>query len=542
MSINYFKNYHYRISFRRNRKIMRGYDILKTNNSIYLLDRINSELALSSIFDNNVTFSKLIFPSSFTNHELIARQYLTVILCGNKLNKKILYSIGNNNSSIIYPLPFKWLNLLKENGLNVSILKSRIAFSLFIIRRFTYGLYLVLTNIYLGFNNLFSKKLQVENFNYFEGLSINNLPENNDGFDIISWYENIYKNKKTVSFYCHNVKNRKKDYFLNNKLISFKKSIVPELYNLYAFFTFSIWSFFTFFYCIVDFLSGNFLNSLFFLEGTKAKLFQLTNNRYLAKEYLFNISGMAYRPLWTYIANEKGSEITLYFYSTNCEPLVINSKKLDISYLYKIMNWPKYLVWDKRQSDFIKEAVSNYQNIEVVGPIWFSSSNEKLPDMPKSSVLVFDVQPVRDFYYQTLGLNFDYYTAEIANNFLNDIYEVFKSLNFTIVHKKKREIGKLAHYKYRNYIKELNNNIEYISIDSNIAPQKIIPNSILVISMPFTSTALIAKFMHKPSIFYDPTGNVNRDNIASHGIQLISGKECLKNWVENHFAITTYIK
>jgi polysaccharide biosynthesis PFTS motif protein len=538
MSTNFFKNYQYRISFRRNRKIMRGYDILKTNNSIYLLDRINSELALSSIIDNNVTFSKLIFPSSFTNHELIARQYLTVILCGNKLNKKILYSIGNNNSSIIYPLPFKWLNLLKKNGINVSIIRSRLIFFIFIIRRFSYGSYLVLINLYQGIKNLISKKKQVENFNYFEGLSINNIPENNTGFDIISWYENIYKKKKSVSFYFHSVKNREKNFFINNKMISFKKSSVPELNNIYSFFSFLIWSFFTFFYCIVDLLFGNFTNSLFFLEGTKAKLFQLTENRYLAKEYLFNISGMTYRPLWTYIANEKGSDITLYFYSTNCEPLVINNKKLDISYLYKLMNWPKYLVWDKRQSDFIKEAIGNYQNIEVVGPIWFSSSNVKLPDIPKSSILVFDVQPVRDFYYQILGLNFDYYTADITNKFLDDIFEVFKSLNFTIVHKRKREIGKLAHYKYRNYIKDIKDNIKYISIDSNIAPQRIIPNSMLVISMPFTSTAIIAKCMQKTSIFYDPTGNVNKDNIASHGIQLISGKESLKSWVENHLSTT----
>jgi polysaccharide biosynthesis PFTS motif protein len=145
---------------------------------------------------------------------------------------------------------------------------------------------------------------------------------------------------------------------------------------------------------------------------------------------------------------------------------------------------------------------------------------------------------VRDFYYQILGLNFDYYTADITNKFLDDIFEVFKSLNFTIVHKRKREIGKLAHYKYRNYIKDIKDNIKYISIDSNIAPQRIIPNSMLVISMPFTSTAIIAKCMQKTSIFYDPTGNVNKDNIASHGIQLISGKESLKSWVENHLSTT----
>lgn len=50
--------------------------------------------------------------------------------------------------------------------------------------------------------------------------------------------------------------------------------------------------------------------------------------------------------------------------------------------------------------------------------------------------------------------------------------------------------------------------------------------------MPFTSTALIAKELGKVSIYYDPTGLIQKDDRAAHGIPIISGKKELKNWLE----------
>lgn len=49
------------------------------------------------------------------------------------------------------------------------------------------------------------------------------------------------------------------------------------------------------------------------------KRFQIKKNKKnnLAKKYYFNQSSHIYRPLWTYEAEKKGSEIIFYFYSTN---------------------------------------------------------------------------------------------------------------------------------------------------------------------------------------------------------------------------------
>ena len=51
--------------------------------------------------------------------------------------------------------------------------------------------------------------------------------------------------------------------------------------------------------------------------------------------------------------------------------------------------------------------------------------------------------------------------------------------------------------------------------------------------MPFTSTALIAKHLGKPSIYYDPRDLLHKNDIASHGIRIISDLDILKKWVSN---------
>ena len=52
-----------------------------------------------------------------------------------------------------------------------------------------------------------------------------------------------------------------------------------------------------------------------------------------------------------------------------------------------------------------------------------------------------------------------------------------------------------------------------------------------VISMPFSSPAVIAKFKDVPCIFYDASGCVR--NQISNGIPLLRSKKELKEWFES---------
>jgi polysaccharide biosynthesis PFTS motif protein len=74
-------------------------------------------------------------------------------------------------------------------------------------------------------------------------------------------------------------------------------------------------------------------------------------------------------------------------------------------------------------------------------------------------------------------------------------------------------------------------NSHVVPVAPDISAIRVIESSIAVISMPFTSTALIAKEMGKPSAYYDPCGILQRDDRAAHGIPILSGVKELEAWL-----------
>jgi polysaccharide biosynthesis PFTS motif protein len=201
------------------------------------------------------------------------------------------------------------------------------------------------------------------------------------------------------------------------------------------------------------------------------------------------------------------------------------------------MNWPNYLVWDTYQADFIRKVVGNEAMIRIVGPIWFSSSNSELPTLPKYTIAVFDVQPMKDSFYKILGNDFDFYTKENSTRFLSDIYSICVKRGCSMVLKRKREGGRYVHREYRKMIKKFDSLPHYLSVDPDLSAYKLIENVFAVISMPYTSTALIAKQYNKPSVYYDPLQLLQKDDPAAHGIEIIQGRMELDDWINSlHFS------
>ena len=72
------------------------------------------------------------------------------------------------------------------------------------------------------------------------------------------------------------------------------------------------------------------------------------------------------------------------------------------------------------------------------------------------------------------------------------------------------------------------------TIDPDISAHRVVRECDLVISMPFTSTALIGRELGKPSWYYDALGLVQSDDPASHGIPIVQGRDALLQWIKKH--------
>ena len=253
----------------------------------------------------------------------------------------------------------------------------------------------------------------------------------------------------------------------------------------------------------------------------------------LAQEYLFTQARIWDRPLYTYEAEQRGAKVTFYFYSTNSVPLSRPSVHQTKLYLWQAMNWPRYLVWDDYQVEFIHRMVGVSAKVSIVGPIWYSTSGIDLPKLPERTISVFDVQPMQMSFYRHLAQEVDYYVPSISAQFLTDNFNCIQYICAQVLFKRKRQLNsKYHHPSYIQCIERMGRWGKMITIDPDTSAYKLIEKCSAVISMSFTSTALIARELGKPSCFYDPTGLIQRDHRAAYGIPIIIGRDELQAWLE----------
>ena len=281
-------------------------------------------------------------------------------------------------------------------------------------------------------------------------------------------------------------------------------------------------------YSFAKLLCGQWQYALLLGELIKALELKYVDKDMLPAECIFSNSLWIYRPLWSYVAESRGCNIQFYFYSTNIEQFKFKSGYQLQPNNWDLCSWPNYLVWNEYQENFIKREIKYFLNIKIVGHIWGSDCDKVLQNLPADSIAIFDIQPTKPSVYMELGLGYEYYTSEVVCQFIDDIYDVFNQKN-NLALKNKRKLKDRVHEKYSKLINELEGEGLDI-INPDIAAIRLIDACKAVISLPFTSTALIAREAGKISIYYDPTGKLQKDDRAAHGILLISGKKELHQW------------
>jgi polysaccharide biosynthesis PFTS motif protein len=515
------------------RKISKGYRLLKDLNQLDFLDNLKIQLTNTSL-SSKINSSKFIkIDSEVVSLELVVRQFILQRFIGINFNKEVLLCLADKNKKFGYPLPSEWQNCVINSGIKVNKFICSFFWTIEMIRLWIYAIYEGVKQSINSLKILFKRSTKInETFVYFDSLAESNIPIRSGTYEygILSWYLKHF-DCFGIDYLAHTVSKRN-GIVLNDKIKvnSVGSPILPPLtYNSLALFL--VYSFSKLISSIFLLILGKWWNVLLLRDSFISKIINLNNGRGIAVQYLFHNSNWIYRPLWTYTAEKYNSEIYFYFYSTNIERFKTIGNNSKIVNSWNIVSWPNYLVWDEYQVDFVSKISEFPTTTKIVGPINFVFSEMSNLNVTQNSIAVFDVQPVRSTYYESLGLDLDYYMPDVANAFLADVFETVTLLNFPIAFKRKRNIGKLAHYKYVNEINRISKEYDFLNIDPSIPAELIISKAKAVISMPFTSTALVGKHLGKPSIFYDPSGLVVKDDPAAHGILVINNKADLKDWL-----------
>jgi len=539
MKVHLFSKFFKRCGFHRFVRIMRGYRFLKKSKSLGRILDIKRELTNQRLDIKKKHYSKHIFGEGIGQAELVCRQYLLSRVADRSLNQALLHALGKPSSPVVYYLPPEWRKIIRKQGLKVAPFRTALLWNAVVGIMLAYGVFKITKIILNGISvELRQSTQRLGSYVYYDNLGPGNLPQPcRDGrsHDIITWYMQWADRVSNLDTICHGVigADHKE---VNRTPVVPVDAPIPHLTSFAAIVRFTIWSFGAVMIATWDLLRGRWWHALLLNQAALAAQVRVQNHERLAKDYLFHNSGWIYRPLWTYEAEKHGSRILFYFYSTNCEAFKQAEGYPQLLFGWQAMNWPHYLVWDEYQADFVRRAVGETANISVVGPICFNTSGEEMPTFIGRGVAVFDITPTRSSLYRTLGAAFEFYVPETCIPFLHDIQQVTGEAGYMMLWKRKRKLkNKLsfAHPVYITFAERLSEFENVIIIDPDISANRVIEASSLVISMPFTSTALIARELDKPSCFYDPTGLVQKDDRAAHGIEIVSGPEELKKWLKN---------
>jgi polysaccharide biosynthesis PFTS motif protein len=516
------------------RTILRGYRALKKSDGIGQLNLAFESLSVERCFSTE-HYSELIFGSAKKDGELVVRQFILTKLIS-RLRNAALYGYGREKRRLLFPLPPTWRQIVIDHGFKLDKCFSKISWNILTLAFLFYGYYFILKHalLCLSCSDLHENK-EFDRYAFFDSLSDKNLPfEDKLGkkLGIISWYLQWGDRPSHLDSIRHTVKSSDLLSRYQGIKIQSISSAIPLPRSTWSVIRYCAWGAAASFIATFDLLRGRWWHALMLAEAAKGALIRISRSDQLARDYLFHNSSWIYRPLWTYDAEAKGSRIILYFYSTNCQHFKRDEMCPRRAYYgYKAMSWPHYLVWDDYQRNYFKNILEIKSRIDVVGSIWFSASRFSLPTLSSRAVAVFDVQPLRKSLYNTLCVEYDYYTPSTVSKFLIDISEVLAENACVMALKRKRNIGNLIHPSYKRELRKLECIGGFVAIDPELDAEQLIDKCLAVISLPFTSTALLAREANKPSVYYDPHGVLHKDDPAAHGIEVIQDKDRLGVWL-----------
>lgn len=452
-------------------------------------------------------------------------EYITFKLIDPKLITSLVYLFSANKEADTFCLPRITRNFLNSKDVKINTILSDLNWKFLC---FKYSSYMIIQAFKFVFSNA-------------------TLPKMNEG--VVDLYlhkvpsRSLYSTKKypylkTALLFFSQRKNLNKITFslIDNEKIDFDERAIITSFPFWGFslkqkaiiLLFAVKLFIA---SLANMIFGSGLLSFLSHEILMKKKAQLVDARSIAKEYVFTNSFIAYYPAWMETLESRGAHSLLYFYSLHCLPYVKKGKKSDWHFWYSNISWPNILLWDQEFNHQISEVMTHNLSIELSTLISLTDKDVSLPES-SFDIVVFDIYPVRKSKRIEYGVVDSYIDDDFYISFLKKIINAAEQTNKTIIYKTKRSSVPSLSKRASKYLASFISHPLVTVVDPDVAAYRIIKNCTGVISIPFTSTAKIAEHLKKPSIYFDPTGEYNKVQEASLGIEIINNKASLIQWMK----------
>lgn len=502
-----------------NQEIKEYWKIINGNDP-YRIAKLNKKLS-------KFNFDKLkgldfYFLKDLQNAELSIRQFLVWRLTGSFNSNRIIIKNLSSTKKFTLPFPKDWRKILEDDGLHLKSFESELLFRMFLFKMILKGTVEVLSE---SCKNGYKKINRPSSCLY--GINKHCLPKSKIGknYDFISWLDK--ENKISNWSYYHNIKNHSSP----DERVIYLNSNYPRYKSTLSRLHFIIWGIFSTVAVMAMLIIGYWKTPALYFELVKRKRYEVSDEKIYFDEYIFTVSTPIYRPIWTEIIEKKNKRLRYINYSTGYPHFKTKNGYTPDEIEYNLMSWPEFQNSPGKFNEYAKKVCPKTIKTISTSPVWWSDSDYRIPIWNFKTIAVYDVPPLSEKYLPDLVPYPFYRNYENGVQFLLDILEVAEKFGFKIAYKSKRELSNIHDKKFINFLNNFNKNSNVINIPSEVSPFRLSIHTDASISMPFTTTAHIAKYINKPSVYYDPSNTLYQDDRAAESILLISNKENLNNWI-----------
>ncbi len=466
-------------------------------------------MKLNKFTNKNNPLDKYFFGNLIDESNLIVKQFFFHnFIYENKIYNRFLLYFFYSSSLSFFILPRFSLEIINQK-IKLNFILSLILFKIYQIFKIFKSIFFFLLVIV---KSLTKKKMILKNDVLFVNVVRKLLPSKDHGFDMVS---SILRNDEKDNYKVHS------DLKYNDESITIKRLDifhVNKLTNLIRFFSHF---FVLLIISVLSLFNGKWYLSLLFEEALKKKIIDLTDKDYLPEKIYFNQTSFIYRPMWSYNKNQIKFETAMIMFGLNIYKNNVNE------IFFKLMNWPEYFLWSINHKNKLSQILDTPFKYKICDYIGFNDTKDFLKK--EIDVIIFDDEPFRNWYNTSYLKYEDHWNEENCLNYLKDLIEVFSKKNLKIAIKlKKFNIKKTT----KKYLKLINDNkFNLIFIDPKYSSIEIVRKVKLVISFPFSSTALLAKKQNIDTIYYFPLRLENKP-LIDEDIKIIEGKKELLNYLD----------
>ncbi len=527
-----FSSYFYRNSWRKLLRVSRALRHISNSNDKHDSFRLARKLSFISLGKVSKLSKGLIPELTYHEVDLHVRQKLITTVLNTSLLQSLAIAIVNPEQKIAIGIPGVWRKKLVDEGYKVSNFLSSILWTRLQIHFFLVSIHKTIKLVYFSWNyqHIFTKdKYWVLDGIPISALHIKSEKSGEGEFFLSKFLLNKMKDMDLGGITLGHIPGINV-YYPTSSIIVSSEPFLP-LSSHWKTITYGLKCLWIMVRGFISWILGDSHAPIVTFEAISSAYIRQMRHDNLPSWYVTTISFASYRPVWTLLAEQYGVKVAMAFYTTN-NNLRIKGQPLDTPFPgLELMDWPYYLVWDIFQVRWVRSVVRGNPKILELGPIPLSDSNDPLPNIPEGAIAVFDVNVVRRGYLAKNGYPSFYYSDEIVEQFFSDIDKVVGDLGMVMVLKMKRDIGNLDSVRHRKIMKVFSNKKNVVVVDPLIGAERVIDKTSATLSIPFTSTGIIADYKGKPSAFYDPSGTLMNDENCTHGVDLLQNISDLRLWL-----------